>query len=42
MSKFLNSFLTKYLTITRGSAKISQTSEIGTSPIREMGETKNL
>lgn len=36
MNNLLNNFLTKFLTITRGNAKISQTSEIVTPPIREM------
>lgn len=35
MNNFLNNFLTKFLTITRGNAKIHQTSEIDTPPIRE-------
>lgn len=36
MKNLLNNFLTKFITITRGSAKISQTSEIGIPSIREM------
>jgi len=36
MNNYLNNFLTKFLTVTRGNAKIPQTREIGTPPIREM------
>ncbi len=36
MKNLLNNFLTRFLTITRGSAKISETREIGTPPIREI------
>ena len=35
MNNFLNNFFAKFLTITRGSAKNSETREIATPPIRE-------
>ena len=35
MNKFLNNFVTKYLTVTRGTAKIPQTREIDSPPIRD-------
>jgi len=38
MNNFINDFVTKFLTITRGNAKISQTSEIETPPIRDTGK----
>jgi len=38
MNNFLSNFFTKFLTITRGSAKISQTREISTPPIREISK----
>ena len=38
MNNLLNNFFTKFLTITRGSAKISETREISTMPIREINK----
>lgn len=38
MNNFLNNIVTKYLTVTRGSAKIPQTREIETTPIRDTGK----